>query len=103
MPVLIAGTAALDDLKTPFGERKNILGGSAVHASVSASFFSSVRINAVIGADFPGGTQEVPGIKKYKIQMDCRSYQATRSTGRVLRVRHEPGPHTLQTDLNVLL
>ncbi|MCX5750033.1 MAG: PfkB family carbohydrate kinase [Candidatus Saganbacteria bacterium] len=53
MSVLIAGTVALDDLKTPFGERKNVLGGSAVHASVSAGFFSPVKLLSIVGRDFP--------------------------------------------------
>ncbi len=53
MSVLIAGSVALDDLKTPFGERKKVLGGSAVHASVSAGFFSHVELVGAAGADFP--------------------------------------------------
>ncbi len=53
MSVLIAGSIALDDLKTPFGERKKVLGGSAVHGSVSASFFSPVELVGVAGKDFP--------------------------------------------------
>ena len=53
MPVLIVGSVALDNVKTPFGEKKNILGGSAVHASVAASFFSKVDLVGVVGQDFP--------------------------------------------------
>ena len=52
MPVLIVGSVALDNIKTPFGEKENILGGSAVHASVSASFFSKVALIGVVGRDF---------------------------------------------------
>ncbi len=53
MSVLIAGSIALDDLKTPFGERKDILGGSGTHSSISASFFSGVKLVGVVGKDFP--------------------------------------------------
>lgn len=53
MSLLIAGSIALDDLKTPFGERKRVLGGSAVHASVSASFYCPARILGIAGEDFP--------------------------------------------------
>ncbi len=53
MPVLIVGSVALDNIKTPFGEKENILGGSAVHASVSASFFSRVALVGIVGRDFP--------------------------------------------------
>jgi sugar/nucleoside kinase (ribokinase family) len=53
MPVLVLGTVALDTLKTPYGLRKRILGGSAVHFSMSASLFTKVSIVACIGEDFP--------------------------------------------------
>jgi sugar/nucleoside kinase (ribokinase family) len=51
--VIVAGTVALDSIKTPFGEVKEILGGSAVYASVAAKNFTSPGIVAVIGKDFP--------------------------------------------------
>jgi sugar/nucleoside kinase (ribokinase family) len=52
-PVLIVGSVALDAVRTPFGEVKEALGGAASYASVSASFFSPVRMVAVVGEDFP--------------------------------------------------
>jgi sugar/nucleoside kinase (ribokinase family) len=51
--ILAVGSAALDDVKTPFGRVKNALGGSVVYFSASARFFSPVSIVAVIGRDFP--------------------------------------------------
>jgi len=51
--ILIVGSVALDSVKTPFGEVKEALGGSATYASYSASFFTSVRLVGVIGEDFP--------------------------------------------------
>ncbi len=51
--LLIVGTLALDTLKTPFGHKENVLGGSAVHAAVAASFFTETAILGVIGKDFP--------------------------------------------------
>jgi len=53
MSVLIVGSVALDTVKTPFGKHDYILGGSAVHASVAASFFSPVSLVGVVGEDFP--------------------------------------------------
>ncbi|OGC25059.1 sugar kinase [candidate division WOR-1 bacterium RIFOXYC2_FULL_37_10] len=53
MSLFIAGTIALDTIETPFGKKENILGGSAVHAGVSASFFTDVSICGIIGKDFP--------------------------------------------------
>lgn len=53
MQILVIGTVALDDVATPFGKKAGVLGGSASHFSVAASFLSLVRMNGVIGEDFP--------------------------------------------------
>ena len=52
MSILVVGSVAFDTVSTPFGEVKEALGGSATHFSVSASFFSPVRLVAVVGEDF---------------------------------------------------
>ena len=51
-PVLIVGSVAYDSVRTPFGEKEEVLGGAASYASVSASFFASVRLVGVVGEDF---------------------------------------------------
>src|SRR6185503_1638804 len=53
MSVLIVGSTALDSIKTPKAENPRLLGGSASHASVAASFFAPVKIIGVVGRDFP--------------------------------------------------
>src|SRR3984957_5458182 len=53
MSVLIVGTTALDSIKTPNAENPRLLGGSASHAAVAASFFSPVQLVGGIGEDFP--------------------------------------------------
>ncbi|MDO8733927.1 MAG: sugar kinase, partial [Elusimicrobiota bacterium] len=53
MSILVVGSVALDSIKTPFGEKKDILGGSATYFSYSASFFTDVNLVAVVGSDFP--------------------------------------------------
>jgi sugar/nucleoside kinase (ribokinase family) len=53
MSVLIVGSTALDSIKTPKAENPRLLGGSASHASVAASFFSPVKLVGVVGDDFP--------------------------------------------------
>ncbi|MFH0739350.1 MAG: PfkB family carbohydrate kinase [Candidatus Omnitrophota bacterium] len=53
MSIVVLGTVALDTVKTPFGKRKNILGGSAAHFAMSARLFTQVHLVAVIGKDFP--------------------------------------------------
>jgi sugar/nucleoside kinase (ribokinase family) len=46
------GSIAFDSVKTPFGERDRMLGGSAVHFSLAASFFTDVRVVGPVGNDF---------------------------------------------------
>ncbi len=54
MPKLvILGAVATDTVKTPFGKRENVLGGSATYAAVAASFFTKPGLVAVVGKDFP--------------------------------------------------
>jgi len=51
--ILITGSVALDNIKTPFGEVKEVLGGSATYAAFAASLFSPVKIISIVGSDFP--------------------------------------------------
>lgn len=51
--ILVLGTTALDTVKTPSGKRREMLGGSAVHFSMSASHFTQVNLVAIVGEDFP--------------------------------------------------
>ena len=53
MSVLIVGSIALDDVKTPVDERFDLLGGSAAYAAVAAGYFSPVNLVAIVGEDFP--------------------------------------------------
>ncbi|MDQ1611019.1 MAG: hypothetical protein QOG00_950, partial [Pyrinomonadaceae bacterium] len=52
MSLLVVGSVAFDAVETPFGKREKMLGGSATHFSLSASFFTDVRVVGVVGADF---------------------------------------------------
>lgn len=53
MSVLIVGSTALDSIKTPKATNPRLLGGSASHAAVAASFFGPVNMVGVVGRDFP--------------------------------------------------
>ena len=53
MKVIVAGTVAIDDIKTPNDERKGLMGGSASYAAMASSFFASTEIVGIIGKDFP--------------------------------------------------
>src|ERR671936_3129121 len=52
MTLVVVGSIAFDAVKTPFGERERMLGGSAVHFSLAASFFCDVRVVGPVGDDF---------------------------------------------------
>ncbi len=52
MSVTVVGSIAFDAVTTPFGERERMLGGSAVHFSLAASFFTDVRVVGPVGDDF---------------------------------------------------
>lgn len=53
MSVLVVGSTALDSIKTPKASNPKLLGGSASHAAVAASFFAPTRLVGVVGKDFP--------------------------------------------------
>jgi sugar/nucleoside kinase (ribokinase family) len=53
MSMLVLGTTALDTVTTPSGKRVAMLGGSAVHFSMAARFFTQVNLVAIVGRDFP--------------------------------------------------
>ena len=59
MSVVVVGSIAFDAVKTPFGERERMLGGSAVHFSLAASFFTDVHVVGPVGDDFGEEEYEV--------------------------------------------
>src|SRR5439155_12928004 len=67
MSVLVVGSTALDSIKTPNAENPRLLGGSASHSAVAASFFGPVKLVGVVGDDFP--KQYVQLYKKHKIDL----------------------------------
>ena len=52
MSLTVVGSIAFDSVKTPFGERERMLGGSAVHFALAASFFTDVSVVGPVGDDF---------------------------------------------------
>lgn len=67
MSVLVVGSTALDSIKTPKAENPRLLGGSASHAAVAASFFSPVKMVGIVGHDFP--KRYLTLYKKHKIDL----------------------------------
>lgn len=99
--MLIVGSVALDNVRTPFGEVTEALGGSCAYASVSASYFTQPAIVAVVGGDFPPQYRKL--LEAHRI--DLSGLQVV-SSGKTFRWRgyyeyDMNQAHTLETRLNV--
>ena len=57
MAITVVGSVAFDSIETPAGRRERCLGGAATYFSLAASYFTDVRVIAVVGEDF-GRRQE---------------------------------------------
>ena len=68
MSLLVVGSVAFDAVETPFGKREKMLGGSATHFGLSASFFTDVRVVGVVGDDF--GEEEMAVFRDRDINTD---------------------------------
>ena len=68
MTVTVVGSIAFDAVRTPFGERARMLGGSAVHFSLAASFFAPVRVVGPVGDDF--GEEEFGVLARRGVETD---------------------------------
>lgn len=53
MPLIVTGTVGIDTVHTPSGTAEAVLGGSCTYFAAAASFFTSVRIVAAVGGDWP--------------------------------------------------
>lgn len=54
MSLLIAGSIAIDNIKTPHDSQEGLLGGSAAYAALAASLFTQpVHLCGIVGQDFP--------------------------------------------------
>ena len=49
MSIIVVGSSAFDDIETPRGSRKRIVGGSCIYFSLAASFKTKVNIVSVVG------------------------------------------------------
>ncbi|MFH1679023.1 MAG: PfkB family carbohydrate kinase [Candidatus Eisenbacteria bacterium] len=53
MSILAVGSVVLDTIRSPHGESRGAIGGSAVYFAGTASYYTSVKIIAAVGEDFP--------------------------------------------------
>jgi sugar/nucleoside kinase (ribokinase family) len=101
MSLLVVGSVAFDAVETPFGKREKMLGGAATHFSLSASYFTDVRLVGVVGGDFTRAEEEV--FEKHGIDTTDLERVADGKTF-FWRGRYEYDlntAHTLDTQLNV--
>ncbi len=59
MAITVVGSVAFDTIETPAGKRERCLGGAATYFSLSASYFTDVRVIAIVGEDFGKRQQAV--------------------------------------------
>jgi sugar/nucleoside kinase (ribokinase family) len=59
MAILVVGSVAFDTIQSPYGKVERILGGSATYFSLAASYFTEVRVVAVVGEDFKAEQENV--------------------------------------------
>jgi len=96
----VFGSVAFDTIGTPTKVLKNVLGGAATFASISASFFVKPGLIAVIGKDFP---KEYHKILSKRLDLeglsikDGKTFRYSGVYDKTLSSRK-----TLRTDLNVL-
>lgn len=100
MSILVVGSVAFDSVETPFGQVEEVLGGSGTFFSVAASFFTEVKLVAVVGEDFPAEHLDFLRFRN----IDLTGVQV--APGRTFRWKGRYGfdlneAHTLDTQLNV--
>ena len=100
MSITVVGSVAFDSITTPAGRRERCLGGAATYFSLAASYFTPVRVVAVVGDDFTHAEESVFQSR----QIDLTGLERTQGkcffwAGNYLNSLSEA--KTEQTDLNV--
>ena len=100
MAITVVGSVAFDTVETPAGRRERCLAGAATYFSLAASYFTQVRVIAVVGEDFGADQQAVFDAHK----IDTRGIERAPGKsffwqGSYLENLNEA--KTLKTDLNV--
>ena len=96
----VFGSTALDTIRTPTRVLRDVLGGAATFASISASFFVKPGLIAVVGKDFPKKYHKILAERLDLSGLSIKNGKTFRYSGKydkTLSLRT-----TLRTDLNVL-
>lgn len=100
MSIVVVGSVAYDGIKSPSGAVDRCLGGAATYFALAASYFTQVRVVAVVGEDFSKQDEDV--LRSHGV--DTRGIE--HSEGKSFFWRGEYGENlneakTLETQLNV--
>ncbi|HJQ84964.1 MAG TPA: PfkB family carbohydrate kinase [Candidatus Binatia bacterium] len=99
-PIAVVGSVAFDTIETPIGRAEEVLGGSATHFAVAASYFAPVHLVGVVGEDFPEAERDYLASRGIDLSgLEVREGRTFRWTGRYhedMNVRD-----TLDLQLNV--
>ncbi len=96
----VFGSTAIDTIRTPKKILKNVLGGAATFAAISASNFVDTGLIAVVGKDFPKEFQKILSTRLDLKGLTIKEGKTFRYDGKfdnTLSTRE-----TLKTELNVL-
>jgi sugar/nucleoside kinase (ribokinase family) len=100
MAILVVGSVAFDSIETPEGRRDRCLGGAATYFALAASYFTDVRVIAVVGEDFTAEHEAVLTRRGVDTQgLEHTSGKSFHWTGSYVKSLSEA--QTLKTELNV--
>jgi hypothetical protein len=100
MSILVVGSVAFDSIETPQGRRDRCLGGAATYFALAASYFTEVRVIAVVGEDFTAEHEAVLTRRGVDTQgLEHTSGKSFHWTGSYVKSLNEA--QTLKTELNV--
>jgi sugar/nucleoside kinase (ribokinase family) len=100
MSILVVGSVAFDSIESPSGRAERCLGGAATYFSLAASYFTDVRVIAVVGEDFTDKEESV--LRRRGVDTSGLEHAAGKSfhwAGNYLENLNEA--KTLATELNV--
>lgn len=99
MSLVVVGSLALDSIETRAGCVSDALGGSAVYASVAASYLTEAYLVGVVGEDFPVSARDL--LSKHRVNtagLETVSGKTFRWSGKYQQWNNA---ETLNTELNV--
>jgi sugar/nucleoside kinase (ribokinase family) len=100
MSLAIVGSVAFDTIRTPWGDREKIVGGSGTYCSLAASFFTRPRVVGVVGRDFPRKT--LSELRSRGIDLAGLKIKAGKTFHWEGKYENDPNRRTtLRTELNV--